>query len=198
MNQVCQASRRKKWLQATGWIIGVAALTVGLVHLVWFLEAYFSLSLEGFAWLAYLFVFAVTLLGSCTIIFPLPGMAIAIAAATKWNPAIVAVVGSIGSTLGELTGYYAGYVGRKIIVTEYREGYERAVAWMDRYGLWTIFVFALVPVLIFDLVGLAAGALRLPVRKFLLACWGGRLIRSFVEVYLGVGVIQLIFPSWFS
>lgn len=198
MSQVSKASRSKKWLQTAAWVIGIMALTAGLVYLMWFLEAYFKLPLEGFAPLAYLVVFGATLLSSCTIIFPAPGVAIIMAAASKWNPAIVAVVASIGGTLGELTGYYAGYLGRKIIVTEYREGYERAVGWMNRYGLWAIFVFALIPVLIFDLVGLAAGALRLPVWKFLLACWGGRIVRSFIEAYFGAGAIPFFFPSWFS
>ncbi|HEX75563.1 MAG TPA: VTT domain-containing protein [Dehalococcoidia bacterium] len=197
MSQVSEVSKSKKRLQTAAWVIGVVALTAGLVYFMWFLEAYFRLPLGRFAPLAYLVVFGVTLLSSSTIIFPAPGVAVIMAAASKWNPAIVAVVASVGSTLGELTGYYAGYWGRKIIVTEHREGYNRAVAWMNRYGLWAIFVFALIPVLIFDLMGLVAGALRLPVWKFLLACWGGRIVRSFIEAYFGAGAIPFFFPSWF-
>ena len=197
MSQVPQTSKRRKWLQATAWIGGVAALTAGIVYLLWLLEDYSGFPLDYFAPLAYLVVFGVSLLSSATIVFPAPGVAILMAAAAKWNPVTVALVASVGSTLGELTGYYAGHLGRKIIVTEYRERYERAVGWMNRYGLWAIFAFAFIPVLIFDLVGLAAGALRLPVWKFLLACWGGRILRSFIEAYVGAGAIPLIFPSWF-
>jgi len=197
VSEVTKVKGKKKWLQTAAWIIGIAALTAGLVYLVWFLEGCLTLPLEEYAPLAYLVVFGVTLLSSCTIIFPAPGVAVVMAAASKWNPVIVALVASVGGTLGELTGYYAGHLGRKIIVTEYRERYERAVGWMNRYGLWTIFAFALVPVFIFDLVGLAAGALRMPVWKFLLACWGGRIVRSFIEAYVGVGAIPLIFPTWF-
>jgi len=163
MGKTSQANKRKKWLQTAAWLIGVTALTAGLVYLMWYAEARFRLPLNQFAWLAYLVVFTVTLLSSATIIFPAPGVVVLMAAAAKWNPAIVAIVASIGGTLGELTGYYAGYFGRKILVTEYRAGYERAVGWMNRYGLWTTAVFAFVPVLIFDLVGLAAGALKLPI-----------------------------------
>ena len=198
MTDVVGVSKKKKWLQTAAWLIGIIALTAGLICLMWLLEDYFGLSLEEFAPLAYLIVFGVTLLSSATILFPAPGVAVLMAAAAKWNPAIVAIVASVGGTLGELTGYYAGHLGRKIIITDYRERYERAVSWMNRYGLWAIFVFALMPMLIFDLVGLAAGALRLPVWKFLLACWGGRIVRSFIEAYVGVGAIPLIFPSWFS
>lgn len=178
------------------WLIGVGVLTAGLVYLMLYAEARFRLPLNQFAWLAYLVVFVISLLSSATIVFPAPGVAVLMAAAAKWNPAIVAIVASIGGTLGELTGYYAGRLGRRIIITEYQAGYEKAVGWMNRYGLWSIAVFAFVPVLIFDLVGLAAGALKLPVWKFLLACWGGRIARSFVEAYFGATVIPLIFPSW--
>jgi len=196
MGKTSETSKRKKWLQTAAWLIGVAALTAGLVYIMWFTEARFRLPLNQFAWLAYLVVFTVTLLSSATIIFPAPGVVVLMAAAAQWNPAIVAIVASIGGTLGELTGYYAGYFGQKILVTDYRAGYERAVTWMNRYGLWTTAVFAFVPFLIFDLVGLAAGALKLPIWKFLLACWGGRIARSFVEAYFGATVLPLIFPSW--
>jgi uncharacterized membrane protein YdjX (TVP38/TMEM64 family) len=68
---------------------------------------------------------------------------------------------------------------------------------MNKYGVWAVFLFALIPMLLFDLVGLAAGALKFPVWKFILACWAGRIPRSFVEAYIGAGIIPLIFPSWF-
>lgn len=194
---VSKTSKRKKWLQTTAWIAGIVVLSAALIYLMWLLEDYFGLPLEEFAPLAYLVVFVVTLLSSATILFPAPGVAIIMVVAAKWNPAIVALVASVGGTIGELTGYYAGHVGRRIIVTEYRKRYEQAVSWMDRYGFWAIFLFALVPVFIFDLVGLAAGALRLPVWKFLLACWGGRIPRSLIEAYVGAGILPLVLPSWF-
>ena len=197
MSEVPKISKKKKWLQAAAWGTGIVALTAGLVYALWLLEVYLKMPLEGLATLAYLIVFAVTLLSSATILFPAPGVVIVMAAAAKWNPAIVAIVASIGGALGELTSYYAGLLGRKIIVTEYRERYERAVAWMDRYGLWAVFGFSLIPMLIFDLIGLAAGALKLQVWKFFLACWGGRIPRSFIEAYIGAGIIPMVFPSWF-
>ena len=197
MSEIPKISKRKKWLQAAAWIIGIVALTAGLVYALWLLETYLKMSLEEIAPLAYLIVFAVTLLSSATILFPAPGVVIVMTAAAKWNPVIVAMVASIGGALGELTSYYAGLLGRKIIINEYRERYERAVAWMDRYGLWAVFGFSLIPMLIFDLIGLAAGALKLSTWKFFLACWGGRIPRSFIEAYIGAGIIPMVFPSWF-
>ena len=197
MSQDTEVNKKRKRLKTVGWIAGVVALTGVLVYMLRFLETYFMMPLDSFAPLAYLVVFVATMLSSSTIVFPAPGIAIVMAAASKWNPAIVALVASVGSTLGELTGYYAGHLGRKIIINEYREGYNRAVNWMKRYGFWAIFAFALIPVFIFDLVGLVAGALRLPVWKFLAACWGGRIPRSFIEAYIGAGILPIVFPSWY-
>ena len=103
----------------------------------------------------------------------------------------------MGSALGEITGYYAGYVGEKIIVNEQNRTYQRAVSWMKRYGIWTVLVIAAIPLVLFDVVGLIAGALRLPLWKFLLACWAGRIPKAFIEAYIGAGLIPHFFPSWF-
>jgi membrane protein YqaA with SNARE-associated domain len=192
-----EKSKKKKWLEAALWAIVMIAFTVGLVYLTWILQRQFRVSLRQYDILAYLIVFGVTFLASCTIVLPAPGAAIVIAAAGVWNPIIVAMVASVGSALGEITGYYAGYVGEKIIVNEQNRTYQRAVSWMKRYGIWTVLVVAAIPLVLFDIVGLIAGALRLPLWKFLLACWVGRIPKSFIEAYIGAGLIPHFFPSWF-
>ena len=169
-----------------------------LVFLLWFLNYHLRVPLRQHAIWAYLAVLVMTFLSSCTIIFPVPGTAVVMTAAAIWNPVIVAIVASIGASLGEITGYWAGRVGENIINLDNQAAYQRAVKWMNRYGTWAIFFIALIPVILFDIIGLAAGALKHPLWKFLLACWGGRLPRSFLEAYVGAGIIPFIFPSWFS
>lgn len=191
------AGKKRKWLHTVAFIIGIIAVTVALIYLLYFIEDRFSVSMRQFAWLAYLLVFFVAVISSSTIVFPAPGMAVTMAVASMWNPVIVALIASIGAALGELTAYYAGYLGKKIIIDEQRRGYRVATRWMKRYGMWAVFFFALIPILIFDLVGLVAGALKLPVWQFFFATWAGRIPRSFIEAYIGAGVIPLIFPSWF-
>ena len=189
--------KESKWIRTTLWVIGMIILTAGLVYLMAFIESYFKVSMQQYDILAYFIVLAVTFISSCTILFPAPGMAFVMAAASMWNPIPVAIMAAIGGSLGELTAYYAGYLGKKIIINEQMNAYRWAKSWMDRYGIWAVFLFALIPMLLFDLVGLIAGALRLPVWKFTLACLAGRIPRSFIEAYVGAGVIPLIFPTWF-
>lgn len=171
-------------------ILGFIGLSVLMVHLL--------PDLEEMAQYGYLGVFVVSLASSATIIVPFPGMAAVLTAATIWNPVWVALISSVGFTLGEITAYYAGRGGRAIIMRDHWKEYERAEGWMNHYGGLTIFLFAFIPVFIFDLAGLAAGALRFPLHKFLLFTWAGRLPRSFIEVYLGFGLFHLISPFIFK
>jgi membrane protein DedA with SNARE-associated domain len=99
-------------------------------------------------------------------------------------------VAGIAEPLGELTGYGAGYAGRAVI--RKNEVYLRMVSWMRRHGSLTIFVRSAVTNVLFDLAGIAAGALRFPLWKFLLFCWAGKTIKSFYVAMLGYWGIEWV------
>ena len=63
---------------------------------------------------------------------------------------------------------------------------------MQRYGTWTIFVLALIPNPVFDLGGMAAGTLRFPVPKFLVACTAGKVIKNMVFALAGYYGIETL------
>ncbi len=149
-----------------------------------------SFALERFLPYGYLGIFSISLISSCSIFFPLPGDAIVIGASVALNPFWLTVVASLGASIGELSGYFIGYSGKKMVLGESFS--ERVERWMKRYGVFAIFIFALIPFLIFDIVGLVAGALRYPLWKFFLACLAGRLLRTLVEVYVGWNILNLI------
>ncbi|MFQ5841881.1 MAG: YqaA family protein [Thermodesulfobacteriota bacterium] len=158
--------------------------------------ATFYLNLEEFLLYGYWGIFLINLIGSATIIFPVPGEAFNIGAAATLNPLYLGVIASVGAAIGEPTCYFAGRWGRKVIGDKYLERYQKAEFWLRRYGSFAIFIFALLPILIFDLLGIAAGAFRYPLWKFVLFCWMGRLIRSLLEAYLGWAVFG--FLPWLS
>ena len=89
-------------------------------------------------------------------------------------PLVVGLAGGAGAAIGELTGYLAGYSGRTIVAKQ-RKTYDRLEHWVKRWGALAIFVLSLIP-MVFDLVGIAAGALRFPLWKFIFFCWLGRTI----------------------
>ncbi len=131
----------------------------------------------------YFGIFLISL--SCvTILFPLPWEAAVIGAGATLNPLWLGIIATAGATIGELSSYFVGYMGKNIIPGKYSEKYKKAESWMEHHGSFAIFLFALLPVLIFDLIGIVAGSSRFPLWKFILACFAGRLIRCLIEAYL--------------
>ena len=187
---------RSTWLmmgrgKVTRWLILVSTLVLVVVPIVVVVKGF---DIERIAAYGYAGVFLASFLASTTIIFPAPGIAVVVVAAALLHPAWVAVVAAVGGTLGEFTGYLAGYGGRIAIGEKYGERYERAERWMKRHGSLTLATFAFMPFLVFDFAGIAAGALRFPFWKFQLACFAGRLPRSFYECYLGWLILPHFLP----
>lgn len=179
-------SRAQKLILAASILVFVVAIPLVILTL--------GIDLRTIASYSYVGVFVASLVSTATIIFPIPGGAVMVIAATIFNPAWVAIAAGTGAALGECTAYLAGYGGRAVIGEKQAQRYQRAESWMKRYGSGTIFVFALAPFLPFDLAGIAAGTLRFPFWKFFVATFAGRMVRAFIEVYL----VWAIFPSLFQ
>lgn len=121
---------------------------------------------------SYLGVFLISVTCSATIILPMPGMLLIFALGAIFNPVLVGLVSAAGGTIGEATGYMLGHSGRRLLPSNKIS--IRTERWMRRWGTATIFIFALVPPLPIDIVGIVAGTLRFPVWKFFLACLFGK------------------------
>jgi len=126
-------------------------------------------------------LFFVSLVSNATLILPVPGLALTALAATAGNPLLVGVIAGAGQALGEVTGYLAGYSGQELIDNSPR--YARLVDWMRRYGAWTIFVLALVPNPVFDVAGIVAGALRMPIWLYLASALSGKVVKNVLVAY---------------
>ncbi len=108
-----------------------------------------------------------------------------------FNPLLVALVAGAGASLGELTGYLAGFSSQPVV--ERMKIYQRLVVWLKKYGALAILVLAAIPNPIFDMTGAAAGALKMPVRKFLFWTWIGETIKMLVFAYAGASSLKSIF-----
>jgi len=179
MQEVAQS---KKGYQRFGAVVLAIAITLGIVL--------FHDELARFSRYGYPGVFLVSLLGNATVILPAPSLAVVFGMGGVLNPLFVGLVAGVGEALGELTGYLAGYGGRAVI--EDREMYGRLEGWMRRHGSATIFVLSAIPNPIFDLAGIAAGALRFPLQRFLLSCWVGKTIKTTVFAFAGAQFITII------
>lgn len=180
------------WIKLSIVFLLFVIASFGLAYLFQHLLARFDLQAYQIGWLVYLVVFAATLLANLTIIAPVPlGTSIMLSAATQWNPVLVALAAAAGGTLGELSGYYAGYLGKKWAIPESIIGYSRVEHWVKRYGMWAITFLAFQPVIPFDLGGLIAGTTKMPVRKFMLGLFLGKFPKYIILAYAGVDLIHL-------
>ncbi|WP_322791300.1 TVP38/TMEM64 family protein [Bellilinea sp.] len=136
-------------------------------------------------------IFLVSLLANATLILPLPGVLFTSAMGAVFNPFWVAVAAGSGAALGELSGYLAGFSGQGIVEkTEWSEKFER---WMRKYGPITILVLSFVPNPIFDVAGITAGILKMPLWQFLLFSWIGKVLKMLIFSYGGSFILNL-FP----
>jgi membrane protein YqaA with SNARE-associated domain len=139
-------------------------------------------------------IFFFSILANATVILPAPGILFVFVLGAVFNPMGVALAAGAGAAIGELSGYLAGFGGQAVI--ERVDIYERIRSWMDSHqqiSYLAILVLAFVPNPIFDLAGIAAGTLKMPVTRFLFWCWLGKTLKMIVIAYAGSQGL-----GWFS
>lgn len=134
-------------------------------------------------------IFLISILANATVLIPAPGLVIVFSMGAKFSPLLVGLAAGAGATLGELSGYLAGFSGQAII--EDRGRYNQMVRWMEKNGPLTISLLAFIPNPLFDLAGMVAGALKMPVFKFLLYALVGKVIKMVIFAYAGAGLLSI-------
>lgn len=171
----------KNWLTIRrGSITKVLALSSAVLIVVLAFVA--QVRLADVQEVAYPAIFLVSLVGNATIVLPAPAIISVCVGGTSLNPLLVGLVSGTGQAMGEITGYLAGFSGSGL--ARHTKVYLRIQHWMLRRGWIVLFVLALIPNPFFDLAGIAAGAVRLPIWKFLIVTWAGKTVRSVIIAYL--------------
>lgn len=170
-------------------------LVIAIVGGIFYFDRRYPGRIEELENYRYLGAFLISIIFNATLILPVGNMVILMTlGAAMPSPFMVGLVGGTGATIGEITGYVAGRSGRGLVTKS--QMYSRVEGWVQRWGNLTIFVFSLVP-FVFDLVGIAAGALRFPFWKFFVLCWLGRVILYIFMVWLASLGLKIVLP-WFS
>jgi uncharacterized membrane protein YdjX (TVP38/TMEM64 family) len=179
------ASIRKRQILRLGLLLMAIAISLALI--------FFRNEFARFASLGYLGLFILGLVGSATVILPMPGLALAFAAGSSLTPWLVGLAFGTGAALGEMTGYLAGYGGSAIISDELYTGRVANIL-RSKWGALMVFALSLIPNPAFDLVGIAAGAMRIRVVYFLAAAWAGNVLKATMVALVGSGAINVISP----
>ncbi|MSQ08451.1 MAG: hypothetical protein EXR57_03325 [Dehalococcoidia bacterium] len=182
---------RNRGLLARVAILGAVAIIISAGVFMWATGS-FETSAIGYP-TVWLFSF----IGAASIFIPFPAPAGVCLGATPvfgLNPWLIGVISGSAEALGELTGYMAGLTGRSIV--QKHRFYPRVHSWMQKRGGVVLFFMAVIPNPLFDIVGIAAGSIGYPLRKFIPIVFVSKSIKSTgiaFACYYGIGLIQSFF-----
>ena len=131
--------------------------------------------LKGLGDWGYAGAFAAMLVNNATIVLPAVGQIVVAGLSASLDPLLLGVVGGVGGTIGELTGYVLGVTGRRIVSAEVVDRRLRRIP-RRAFGP-ALFLFAVTP-LPFDVVGILAGTMRFPIWRFLLWVGAGKILNT--------------------
>ncbi|MDD5288782.1 MAG: VTT domain-containing protein [Dehalococcoidales bacterium] len=171
-------SVKKSWLRRNFLSLVMSILVVGItIALFIFQDDIIKLGNYG-----YLGTFIISLLTNATIILPMPSILIIFPLGATFNPLYIGLAAGVGGAIGEMTAYVAGYSGSGI--WHNNPNYLKIKAWLQKWGMLIVFLYSATPMPL-DLMGLAAGNLRLPAWKFFVPCLPGKIIKYIVLAYAG-------------
>ena len=139
-------------------------------------------------------IFLLSILANATVLLPAPGVLFVFAMGAVFHPIGVAVAAGLGAALGELSGYLAGFSGQAIV--ENAQVYNRLRGWMERHKVLSylaVLTLAFIPNPLFDLAGVSAGALKMPIPVFLLFCAIGKILKMLLFAYAGASSLNWFF-----
>lgn len=178
----------KKGSAKTAFILGIVGIVITLVMAG--AVVYYWEWVRGLGGYGYVGAFLISILGGATIIVPVPMLAVVFAMGRVMEyPWLVGIANGLGETIGALTIYMTGYGGGTALYfskqSKLHAAYERLMRLMERRGSLTLFLLAAVLNPFFYPAALAAGALRFGLKRYLLICWAGKMIKGMTIAFAG-------------
>lgn len=174
---------------------------IGLLMAAAFSAPYilFGEQIREMAIVGYVSLFLACSLSNVSILIPSSATIIVLAAASTLNPWVCILCGGLGTALGEQSSYVCGLIGTV--------GFDASLDWnrkmleaLRKHAFLTVFLFAFVPLPVFDIVGIAAGAIRMNWWKYTLAAVFGKTLKfllAILGIFYIVPWILKVFPgSW--
>jgi|Deesub1362B_J571_1020462.scaffolds.fasta_scaffold00003_421 membrane protein DedA with SNARE-associated domain len=143
--------------------------------------------------LGYIGAFIISLLGTLTVIFPVPYLiTIYIMGASKaYNPVLIGILGGLGATFGEYFLYVLGRGGRHLVDPNKLKNLDIMRRYLDKYGWLAIFIFAVTP-LPDDILYPILGLMKYNAFYTFIACFAGKAILTGGIAYAGSLSIDIL------
>ena len=127
-------------------------------------------------------VFLICFIANSTVLLPAPSILLVLQYSVIINPVSVAICGALGASLGEMVGFMTGAHGRRFVNRKWIQIIEKH---FPSHPYLFIFSFSSLPLPLFDIVGMMAGAIHLSKLRFYLTCLAGKLIKMTMFVWMG-------------
>jgi membrane protein YqaA with SNARE-associated domain len=174
---------RRLWLRPLLLGIAVVAANVAVFLLLP------PVLLERLRSFGYLGAFFAAALANATVLVPVPYFPLLIRLGQVVDPWGVVLAAAAGSACGELAAYYVGRAGRGAAAqTRFYHWVREQLSNPWRAPI-LLFALSAPPMPIFDVAGLLAGALGVPVSVFFVSVFLGRIIRMAMVVFIGIGLL---------
>lgn len=160
-------------------IISILCLCIVLVVIV--MSFVYKEEIEQYSTSGYLGMFIACIASTSTILLPAPGILVVIQYAQLLNPFVVIVLGGLGTSIGEMFGYALGRTGKEIIKVKTD---NKFFCFFNKHNNLAIFTFSLLPLPIFDIIGICAGMTQMHPIRFWVLCFLGKTLKMTAYVML--------------
>lgn len=132
-------------------------------------------------------IFIINFVSSASFFVSGPAFLTVIAGGSIYPILTVAIIASLGASLGDMVAYFFGFSGRHLAVKnlEKKSWFLLLDNIFTRYGTFVVFLFAIIPNPFFDGIGLFAGITGMKYSKFFLLMFVGRLMRFTLLAFIG-------------
>jgi membrane protein DedA with SNARE-associated domain len=151
----------------------------------------------------YLGAFLISILGGATIIIPVPMLAVIVAlasaAATPFEVAMLGLSAAAGEVIGALIIYYTGHGAGSAINspkhTRIQKVFNKMVGFIERRGSWALFAVTFIINPLFYPAAFVCGAIKFRLSKFLIVVTIGKLIKCMTVVYAAFYGLKSLFHA---
>ncbi len=129
------------------------------------------------------------------VIAPLPSdIFIVLAVLLGMNPALVVIVGALGSTAGGVIDFCLVRRGGKPYLVKMigESRAHRIEGWFQRWGPWTLVLGRAAPFVSSDALAYFAGMTKMPLREFCIFGFAGAALRCLILVFVGTLILAVL------
>ena len=123
-------------------------------------------------------IFLTNLIGSATVLLPLPVASLVFVFGAILNPWLLGISAALGATLGEIIGYGIGRGGGTLLEKKYERFFSKGKKWFEKGRGFLVIVFFAATPLPDDVVGILGGIFHYNFKKFILASLIGKMIMN--------------------